>query len=91
MPLFTQLPMHPADAYMFYRGFFLFLFRPLQNIRQRFSGTAEQIFGRPYFVKVELMSQHVVWRRLSVCLSVTICIVEKRYILAINCLKEQIG
>ena len=48
-------------------------------------------FGRPYFVKVEPMSQHVVWR-LSVCLSsVTICIVAKRHILAKNCLKEQIG
>ena len=49
--------------------------------------------GRPYFVKVEPMSSHVVWRRrrrLSVCPSVTFCIVAKRYIIAKNCLKEQI-
>jgi len=33
-----------ADAYMFYRCFFLFFFRPPQNMRQPFSGTAERIF-----------------------------------------------
>jgi len=35
-----------ADAYMFYRCFFLFFCfsRPPQNMRQPFSGTAEWIF-----------------------------------------------
>jgi len=49
-------------------------------------------FGRPYFVKVEPMSSHVVClSSSSSSSSVTFCIVAKRYILAKNCLKEQIG
>jgi len=46
--LFTHPPpLGGADAYMFYSGFFcffLFFFRPPQNMRQPFSGTAERIF-----------------------------------------------
>ena len=43
----------------------------------------------PTVLSVEPMVRHVVC--LSVCLSVTFCIVAKRYVLAKNCLKEWIG
>ena len=49
------------------------------------SFTQRPIFGRPYY-------RSCLWYTVSsVCLSVTFCIVAKRYVLDKNCLKERIG
>jgi len=48
------------------------------------------IFGWPYYRSCLWYTVSSVCR-LSVCLSVTFCIVAKRYVLAKNCLKEWIG
>jgi len=48
------------------------------------------VFGRPYY-RSSLWHDVSSVCRLSVCLSVTFCIVAKRYVIAKNCLKERIG
>jgi len=58
--------------------------RPLYNLRVRANYLAScvsdiglMVFGRPYYLSSSV-----------VCLSVTFCIVAKRYVLAKKCLKE---
>jgi len=77
-PLAPLLQIHSSAHGYCYQKLFLQLF-----LHQKLAKQFMFIFGRPYY-------RSCLWRDVSsvVCLSVTFCIVAKRYVLAKKCLKE---